>query len=325
MIKKAVIGHSVRILLAAGVVLLLVGAALAYETWTDTGIDNCAACHGDFRNSPYISLSDGQSWNDDLHDVHRNDMLSRECDVCHGQSNSPVILNSSNGGVGLPAISCQGCHGRDDGTGTIVGTGLRQRHFRTGAATCDGAGCHADSDPANATPVGEDVLPPYYNQTTFYPDIPTDPCNPSAGGFPENYAGSTLGMDNDGDLNYDEADTDCGAVSVTPGETAQLLVTAHDPGVSTMTLQYGIACVATEHTLVWGPIDQVSTYAYSGQNCLIGNTGTYDWNYPTGSLFFLIAGQDTTNVGSYGLDSAGVERPIDPTCGQTQDLTSRCD
>ena len=91
----------------------------AYETYAD-----CAACHGDFRDSPYISLSDGQNWGDDLHDVHRNTMLSRDCDACHQPSGrTPVYLDFSTGTNGLD-ISCIGCHGRP-GEG---GAGLRQHH-----------------------------------------------------------------------------------------------------------------------------------------------------------------------------------------------------
>jgi len=327
-VKAAVIGHLVRVLVVVGSILLLAGVALACEKYTDDTaeipeITFCAECHGDYRSSPYISLSDGSDWGNDLHDVHRRDMLSSDCDVCHNASGrSPVFLDSSTGGIGIPAISCQGCHGRDDGTGTIVGTGLRQHHYRAGETGC--LDCHTDSDPANATPVGEHILPPYYNQTTFYPDIPTDPCNLSPG-FPENYAGTTLGMDNDGDGNYDGTDTDCGAAAGTPGETTQLLVTAHDRGTGTITVTYGVPCEATDNTLAYGPIAQVATYAYSGQVCSAGNTGTYDFVYPANSIFFIIAGHNTTNVGSYGLAPAGVERPIDATCGETQDLADRCD
>jgi hypothetical protein len=74
-----------------------------------------------------------------------------------------------------------------------------------GVVTC--LGCHADADPAAFTPVDEDVLPPYYsNSDASHPAIPGDPCNLDADGFPEDYAATTLGLDNDGDDLYDEAD-----------------------------------------------------------------------------------------------------------------------
>ena len=65
--------------------------------------------------------------------------------------------------------------------------------------------CH-DDDP---TPPAESVLPAYYFTPDInHPDKPTDPCNPSPG-FPEDFAGLTTGLDNDGDGAYDEADSDC--------------------------------------------------------------------------------------------------------------------
>jgi hypothetical protein len=74
-----------------------------------------------------------------------------------------------------------------------------------GVTTC--LGCHADADPAAFTPVDEDVPPPYYsNSDPSHPSIPGDPCNLDADGFPEDYAASALGLDNDGDDLYDEED-----------------------------------------------------------------------------------------------------------------------
>ena len=201
--------------------VLMIGAseAWSYPQYSEDGDStNCRACHGDFRANPYTSPS-GDSWTDDLHDVHRNDMLDGDCLTCHTSGpRFPVLLDSSTGGDELAAISCVGCHGRaeDDsvangGTCTISdcgpGAGLRQHHFLAGVTIC--ADCHDNADPANYTPVGEDVLPPYY----FTPDQnhlnkPTDPCNPNdeEGAF----GGNLLGLDNDGDDVYDTGDPDCG-------------------------------------------------------------------------------------------------------------------
>lgn len=194
--------------------LLLVGLASipearAFEQYSiDRNSGNCANCHDNFRTSPYISRSDGQSWGDDLHDVHRQGMLTGDCSTCHNSSGRfPVFLNSSVGGVNLPAISCVGCHGRDedDGGDPVFegrGAGLRQHHYNTGITLC--VNCHLDSSPANYTPVGEDVLPPYYfTPDTAHPDKPTDPC---ADAF---VAGGIAGLDNDGDVLYDASDPDC--------------------------------------------------------------------------------------------------------------------
>jgi hypothetical protein len=199
----------------AAVLLLFAGEANAFLQYAASGSDDdCEFCHGGFRSQPYLSLSDGVSWGDDLHDVHRNVMLDKDCETCHSPGGrSPVYIGASTGGIGLPAISCSGCHGRaDDGTGVGsigYGAGLRQHHYVSGVTTC--FTCHIDADPAEFTTVGEDFLPPYYSDSDAdHPLIPEDPCNLSADGFLEDYAATTLGLDNDGDGLYDEADIiDC--------------------------------------------------------------------------------------------------------------------
>jgi hypothetical protein len=196
----------------AGVVSLFAQGATAYEQYSvNDDATLCGACHGDFRSEPYISLTDGQSWGGALHDVHRYDMLSGDCDVCHLSGDRfPVLLGSSVGGTGLDPISCSGCHGRaEDGTGSGsegYAAGLRQHHWVAGVTTC--VDCHVDADPGEFSPAGEDILPPYYSDTDpVHPLIPGDPCNLAVDGFPEDYAATTLGLDNDGDDLYDEADT----------------------------------------------------------------------------------------------------------------------
>jgi len=115
----------------------------------------------------------------------------------------------SNGGTGFSADGCVGCHGRaedNNGIGTS-GAGLRQHHYRAGKTVC--ANCHDDANPAKYQPVGENIAPPYY----FTPDDahlnkPTDSCNPSG---EEDFAGTAIGLDNDGDGLYDGNDPDCAA------------------------------------------------------------------------------------------------------------------
>ena len=198
-------------LLALVALAFWVPSADAYPDYT-----GCGACHGDFRASNYVSLMDGQSWGN-LHDLHRTTMLGGDCNVCHsGASRKPVYIASSAGGTGLQAISCMGCHGRSqdaghDDTSGGLGAGLRQHHTRAGQTDCQG--CHSDATPANYTPVGENVKPPYYaTPGTGHPNMPTDPCNanPTATGK-ETFAGSLLGLDNDGNDLYDLADPACAA------------------------------------------------------------------------------------------------------------------
>jgi hypothetical protein len=73
---------------------------------------NCAQCHTDFNQGTYTSLADGQSYGNDLMDLHKA-ILASDCDTCHGSGrNWPVLLNSSAGGIGFDPIACVGCHGR---------------------------------------------------------------------------------------------------------------------------------------------------------------------------------------------------------------------
>ena len=183
----------------------------AYQTYSQNDdATRCRMCHGDFRNSPYVSLSDGQNWGNDLHDIHRNTMLGGDCDTCHLGGDFPVYLDSSDGGTGLEAISCVGCHGRNedignDSSSTGRAAGLRQHHSKTGTTVC--VGCHSDADQANYSPVSEDVPPSYYfTPDSAHPNKPSESCNPSG---EEDYAGTAQGLDNDGDLNYDGDDSDC--------------------------------------------------------------------------------------------------------------------
>lgn len=190
-----------------------ISTASAYADYSTNGSSgNCATCHGDFTAGQYTSLADGASWPDGLHNTHRNTMLGggnpESCDVCHTSNlgRSPVLIGDSDGGTGLDPISCLGCHGLAEANGSVTGAGLRQHHFVNSLTVC--LDCHADSDPGIFSPPGEDVLPPYYATTpnASYPDMPTDSCNPSGG---ENFAGTTIGLDNDGDNQYDQNDTNC--------------------------------------------------------------------------------------------------------------------
>lgn len=61
--------------------------AIAYETYS-----GCESCHGDVRSSPYISLADGTDWGNDLHDIHKTNMLSNDCNVCHTAHDGPGSL-----------------------------------------------------------------------------------------------------------------------------------------------------------------------------------------------------------------------------------------
>ncbi len=324
----------VRNTLACASVVIVPALALAFDQYSVSKTAGyCADCHGGFRSGGYVSKVDGQAWSQPLHDVHRNTMLNGDCSTCHFGSRFPTFIGSSQGGTGLAKYGCAGCHGRAEdgitpGTTEGFGAGLRQRHWRGGVTTC--VTCHTDANPANKTPAPEKTKPPYYaNPGTNHPAMPSDPCNPGPA-FNENFAASTLGLDNDGNGLFDANDPSCSATAATPGESGRatpLRVTGYDRVTGALTIAYGSACSATNNTVEYGPLAGVRTYSYSGQVCSIGTSGTATFTLPAGSVFFLVVGNATTIEGSYGRDSAGVERPEDTgvLCPIPQNLVGRCD
>ena len=110
-------------------------------------------------------------------------------------------------------------------------------------------------------------------------------------------------------------------------------VTDFDPATGNLFLKYQLACGATDHHIEYGPLADVGTYGYSGQECGIGASGTYGpFNPGHGEVFFLIVGNDAAGTeGSYGQARVGglpLERPadtLDLVCSFTQDLSARCD
>jgi hypothetical protein len=179
-------------------VLVIAGTAHAFPRY-----DGCSGCHGGFRDAPYISPT-GEVWPNSLHEVHRaGSYMSTACGVCHtaGGRANPWIGSSDNDAYGVAAgDGCAGCHGTPDADGRSRGYGLRAHHALAGVTAC--AGCHMD-DP----PPPESTLPRNYGGPLTRAD---DPCN--ASGL-EDWSGNLVGLDNDGDGLYDEADDDC-----SPGE-----------------------------------------------------------------------------------------------------------
>jgi hypothetical protein len=88
------------------------------------------------------------------------------------------------------------------------------------------------------------------------------------------------------------------------------------------------ACDATDHTILYGSLDHVSQYDYTGAHCHAGNTGQVSFDPGPGSSFFLVVGNNGWAEGSFGTDSQGVERPESlgtPGCDLVQDLSGTCD
>lgn len=126
-----------------------------------------------------------------------------------------------------------------------------------------------------------------------------------------------------------------GAAETAPGETsgpplAPLVVTGYDAASGELRLSYQSGCGATDNTIYYGPLDQVSSLAWSGEACGIGTSGTHPGFHPgSGSYFFVIVGDDGAGEGSYGrarLSGAPVERAphTGNTCGHPQSLAGAC-
>jgi len=249
---------------SAGEVMHPAGSDRCRETDTSGCAEpygNCQTCHGHFRatdeedsrpylRDSYIANTDGEIWdvtyqevNADapeeeigLHNVHRHVIVdklsSSRCDTCHQDRNTvgryPVKMDES-ASTFLEPISCMGCHGREEDAGNDsisggYGAGLRQHHTNAGINTCKT--CHSDADPENYTPVGENVMPPYYGPNDEFPNIPTDPCNFRGA---EDYAAGPKGLDNDGDGRYDSTDSDCRRMNGSPTSVQLLLLPVPSP------------------------------------------------------------------------------------------------
>jgi cysteine-rich repeat protein len=169
----------------------------AYERYND----GCQDCHGAFTDPTSPKVPAPVFPSDDKHQMHRSSSaMNADCDLCHssGDGRDPFI-GSSDGTVSNPGLGCTGCH---------AAPGLRLHHLNRGETSCQS--CH----PGDPPPAGENVLPVYYG-------IPADsdvdnPCNAVAqAGINENWTiGDFLGLDNDGDLLYDQTDPDCGGGAI---------------------------------------------------------------------------------------------------------------
>jgi hypothetical protein len=193
--------------LVAAFFVLFANGAEAYTTYT-AGCDNC---HGDFTGP--TSLKGSVFPGDDKHRMHRSSSeMDADCSLCHTSIGDDPFIGSSLGTANNTGYGCVGCHGRledggnDGGTSSGYGAGLRQRHDNSGITSC--AFCHQDADPANYTPVGEHVMPPYYGTVDSNVDMP---CNATQSAKTnENWTvGDFVGLDNDGDLDFDFNDSDC--------------------------------------------------------------------------------------------------------------------
>ena len=123
------------------------------------------------------------------------------------------------------------------------------------------------------------------------------------------------------------------AAAATPGEATGLMVTGYDPATGNLSIAWTNGCGAADHHLEFGNLQDMSSYAYSGQVCGLGTGGSSStFNPGPGSYFFFVVADDGVSVeGSYGtslINGAASERPqdtLDPSCPRVQNLSQRCD
>jgi hypothetical protein len=176
------------VLAALGVVMFSTSDTVAYNSY-NANEDNCFSCHPSFKGRGA------------LHDMHvGSSQMTNTCTLCHVSIGDNPSTSSSGTD---PNHGCNGCH---------MGPGLRAHHINAGApADGDGFTCTSACHSSDPTPPGEDTLPAYYSRGDVNVN---DPCDATTGGPGEDYSGDGEGLDNDGDLVYDAADTDCGGVQV---------------------------------------------------------------------------------------------------------------
>jgi hypothetical protein len=136
-----------------------------------------------------------------------------------------------------------------------------------------------------------------------------------------------------------ETESNCAAdcTPPTPGEagtpTNGTMLLGYDRANDVITVDFGVACAATDHAIAYGDLTRAAleTYSWSGRECGVGTSGSYAWDQAgtPQSTFFVLVGTSAVAEGSYGGDGRGAERPEDEvtsaTCQLPQNLGFRCD
>lgn len=101
------------------------------------------------------------------------------------------------------------------------------------------------------------------------------------------------------------------------GAACNMLVDSHESATGSTTISFDPATGnATDHALYYGPLNDVSSYAYSGSVSGLGVTGSSSVTLPSGSLFWVVVGENgNLQEGCYGTDSDGAARPCFPDPG----------
>ena len=95
------------------------------------------------------------------------------------------------------------------------------------------------------------------------------------------------------------------------GEPANVPATDFDPGSGDLDITYDPASGATDHHVYLGDLALVGSLSLTERVCSVGTSGATTLATSGGSQFLLIVGSDGNQEGSFGSDSAGVERAVD--------------
>jgi hypothetical protein len=113
---------------------------------------------------------------------------------------------------------------------------------------------------------------------------------------------------------------------------APMVVTGYDAVSGAIALSFAPACDATGHTVHYGRLADIATYGWAAADCAIGIGGSGSFiPIPAAgeNLFWVVVGNNASWEGSYGADSAGIERPPDTinagACFRQQSLATVCE
>jgi hypothetical protein len=121
-----------------------------------------------------------------------------------------------------------------------------------------------------------------------------------------------------------------GHVSQSPDP--QMQVSQYDPGTGELTLSYSPACDAQEHTVHYGALGGVSTYAWADAKCGFDASGTAVFLPDPAAgedIFWVVVGNNPSFEGSYSTDSEDGERPANTgaagACFRPRNLSTVCE
>jgi hypothetical protein len=277
---------------------IIVGAGTADVSHTKLGF------------STYGSRVDVQAWGEEVftlgygdYQTLGGDKRQRYTDSFGGTSSATPLVASAVGALQSLALDTHGC--------ALDSRGVRQLLVDSGIP--QGAGGHIGPFP-DLQAASQAVL-------DLLPD-----CSYGCGN--DHVEGSEACDGSDAAACAGPCASDCTCLAFGPGAASGLAVTDFHHPSQRMWIAWNPACAATDHALVYGPLDLVGSYAYTGQICGLGATGSHGpFQLPAGSWFFLVVGNADGIEGSYGKDGDGQERPeqtTDPACALVQDLSFPC-